>query len=76
MHDARERRRMYKQDLSSHQHAIPLIVQFIAYVRNQHFERTLKELDAQLQHLEEKGKDRPLMFGIPITGDLFVPDDE
>jgi hypothetical protein len=75
IHDTHRRRRMYKQDLSPHQHAMPLIVQFLAYVCNQHFERTLKELDAQVQQLVEKGKDRPSMFGEPTKGDLFAPED-
>jgi hypothetical protein len=70
--DPRERQRMYKQNLSPQQHAMPLIVQFIAYVRNQDFERAMKAWDAELERLAEKHKERLRMFGEPTDGTLFT----
>jgi hypothetical protein len=75
--DTRERQRMYRQNLSPQQHAIPLIVQFIAYVRNQEFEQAMKKINEKLQRLEEKSKRRKgQMFGEPTKGDLFAPDSQ
>ena len=73
--DTRERQRMFKQNLSPQQHAMPLIVQFIAYVRNQEFEQAMKKIDEKLQRVEEKSKRRKgQMFGEPTKGDLFTSD--
>ena len=70
--DPRERQRMFEHNLSPQQHAMPLIVQFIAYVRNQAFERAMKTIDENMQRLEEKSQRRKgQMFGEPTRGDLF-----
>ena len=72
MHDTRERQRIYTLDLSPHQHAMPLIIQFISYVRNHHFDERMKELEGELKKLEEKAKRRKMeMFGSPTKGDLI-----
>ncbi len=73
--DPRERQRMYRQNLSPQQHAMPLIVQFIAYVRNQECEQAMKKIDEKLPRVEEKSKRRKgQMFGEPTKGDLFTSD--
>jgi hypothetical protein len=69
--DPRERQRMFEQNLSPQQHPMPLIVQFIAYVRNQEFERAMKTIDENMQRLEEKSQRRKgQMFGEPTKGDV------
>ena len=74
--DPRERQRMYRQHLSPQQHAMPLIVQFIAYVRNQPYEQGMKDPAEALKRLEEKSNRRKgQMFGEPTRGDLFAPGD-
>jgi hypothetical protein len=74
--DPRERQRMFKQNLSPQQHAMPLIVQFIAYVRNQQYEQGMKDPAEALKRLEGKSKRRKgQMFGEPTKGELFVPGD-
>jgi hypothetical protein len=70
--DTRERQRMYKQNLSPQQHAMPLIVQFIAYIRNQEYEQRIKEVNNELKCLEKKSKrHKGQMFGPPTDGMLF-----
>ena len=72
LRDKRERQRIYKLDLSPHQHVAPVIVQFIAYVRNHAYEQRMKEMEVQLRQLEEKSKrQKGRMFGEPGDGKLF-----
>jgi hypothetical protein len=73
LRDKRERQRISKLELSPHRHASPVIVQFLAYVRNRPFEQSLKAMDAPLKPVEEKAKRRHgRMFGEPTDGTLFT----
>jgi hypothetical protein len=64
--NTRERRRMYEQNLSPCLHAVPILGQFISFLRWRQYERDRKESEHQWNQFVASMNDRTAQKAVPV----------